>query len=170
MSSSGTGSRNEKSWRPGHRLVGILCTGLAMAGWLAAVPAGAGAVQGAAEFYARGPSGKATVSCAIYDGYAGETEALCEHISGRAQSKATLSADGSVVLCRTGSVASNRCELGNVGENARTYGIGKTVTVGQFACTVQAAGVRCTVTSSGKGFLLGPRRLQAVGGASVRRR
>jgi hypothetical protein len=65
------------------------------------------------------------------------------------------------------SPASNRCDLGNVGENAPTYGIGKTVTVGRFACEVQAAGVRCTVTASGKGFVLGPRRLRAVGGASA---
>jgi hypothetical protein len=152
-----------------HRLAGILCAAFVSAAWLAAVPAGAGAVQGAAEFYARGPSGKATVSCAIYDGYAGETEALCEHISGHAQSKATLSPDGTVVLCRTASVSSNRCELGNVGENAPTYGIGRTVTVGRFACAVQAVGVRCTVRASGKGFLLGASRLRAVGGASVHR-
>jgi hypothetical protein len=82
-----------------HRRTLCLCTALALAAWLAAVPAGAGAAQGAAEFLARGPSGNATVSCAIYDGYAGQTEALCEHISAPAESKATLSADGSVVLC-----------------------------------------------------------------------
>ena len=147
----------------------ILFLGLALAAWLAAVPAGAGAAQGAAEFFARGPGGTATVSCAIYDGYAGQAEALCEHISRHAEAKATLSADGSVVLCRGRSIESNRCGLGNVGENARTYGVGKTVTVGRFACTVQAAGVHCTVTATGKGFLLGPRRLRAVGGASVER-
>jgi hypothetical protein len=143
----------------------IFCIALALAAWLAAVPAGAGAAQGAAEFFARGLSGNATVSCAIYDGYAGQTEALCEHISAHAESKATLSAGGSVVLCRSHSVTSNRCDLGNVGENAPTYGIGKTVAVGRFACAVLAAGVRCTVTGSGKGFVLGPNRLRAVGGA-----
>jgi hypothetical protein len=147
----------------------IFFSGLALVAWLAVAPAGAGAAQGAAEFYARGPSGTATVSCAIYDGYAGQSEALCEHISGHAESKATLSADGSVVLCRGHSIESNRCGLGNVGENAPTYRVGKTVTVGRFACAVQAAGVRCTVTATGKGFLLGTRRLRAVGGASVDR-
>jgi hypothetical protein len=127
-------------------------------------------VEGAAEFFARAPSGKATVSCAIYDGYAGEAVALCEHITRRSQSKATLRPDGSVVLCRTNSITSNRCQLGNVGENARTYPVGKTITVGRFACTVRAAGVRCIVTASGNGFLLGAKQLRGVGGAKVSRR
>jgi hypothetical protein len=137
---------------------------------LVVVPAEAGAVQGAAEFYARGPSGNTGVSCAIYDGYGGAPVALCEHVTRNSQSKATLRPNGSVVLCRTHSITSNRCGLGNVGENAATYGVGKTVTVGRFACTVRAAGVRCTVTASGEGFLLGPQQLRAVGGATVTRR
>jgi hypothetical protein len=142
---------------------------LAMAILIVSVPAQAGAVQGAAEFYARGTSGNTGVSCAIYDGYGGPPAALCEYVTDRSQSKATLSPNGSVVLCRTHSITSNRCGLGNVGENAKTYGVGRTVTVGRFACTVQAAGVRCTVTAGGKGFLLGPKRLRAVGGAAVKR-
>jgi hypothetical protein len=143
---------------------------LAMAILVVSVPAEAGAVQGAAEFYARGPSGNTSVSCAIYDGYGGAPVALCEHITRHSQSKATLRPNGSVVLCRTHSITSNRCGLGNVGENAATYGAGKTVTVGRFACTVRAAGVQCTVTATGKGFLLGPKQLRAVGGATVTRR
>jgi hypothetical protein len=133
-----------------------------------ACPGSAGAARSAAEFYARTAAGK-TVSCAIYDGYAGSTEALCEFASGRTQAKATLGADGSVVLCRTHSLASNRCNLGNAGEGSPSYGVGRTVTVGRFACTVRAAGVCCVLTASGEGFLLGPRRLRGVGGASVRR-
>jgi hypothetical protein len=156
--------------RPGRRrTLAVLCASLAVAAWAVALPAGAGAVQDAAEFYARGPSGKVVVSCAIYDGYADNVEALCEHVSRRSQSKATLSADGSVVLCRTHSISSNRCELGNAAVTSPTYSIGKTVTVGRFACTVQTNGVRCVVTASGKGFVLGKRSLHAVGGASVRR-
>jgi hypothetical protein len=144
---------------------------LAIAILVVSVPAEAGAVQGAAEFYARGPSGNTSVSCAIYDGYGGAPAvALCEHVTRNSQSKATLRPNGSVVLCRTHSISSNRCGLGNVGENAATYGIGKTITVGRFACTVRAAGVRCTVTASGKGFLLGPKQLRDVGGAAVTRR
>jgi hypothetical protein len=142
---------------------------LAMAILVVSVPAQAGAVQGAAEFYGRTPSGNTSVSCAIYDGYGGPPVALCEHITNHSQSKATLRPNGSVVLCRTHSITSNRCGLGNVGENAKTYGVGRTVTVGRFACTVRAAGVRCTVTASGKGFLLGTKQLRAVGGAAVKR-
>jgi hypothetical protein len=160
---SGTGRRPRR-----HTAV-ILLASLAVAGVLLALPASAGAVKNAAEFYARGPSGMPVVSCAIYDGYAGSTEALCEYLSKSSQSKATVSASGSVTLCRTHSITSNRCELGNAGEGSPTYGIGKTVTVGRFACTVQAAGVRCIVTSTGQGFLLGRRQLRAVGGATVRR-
>jgi hypothetical protein len=153
-----------------RRLAALFCLGLALVAWLATIPAGAGAVQGEAEFFVRSPSGQTNVSCAIYDGYAGETQAMCEHLTRRAQSKATLSADGSVVLCRTGSPNSNRCELGNAGEGSPTYRVGKTVSVGRFACTVRAAGVRCVVKASGVGFLLGPHRLRAVGGAAVTRR
>lgn len=142
--------------------------GLLLAMVATAWPSAAGAARNAAEFYARTAGGK-TVSCAIYDGYAGSTETLCEFVSRHTQAKATLGADGSVLLCRTHSVTSNRCNLGNAGEGSPTYGVGKTVTVGRFACTVRAAGVRCVVRASGKGFLLGPKRLRGVGDASVHR-
>lgn len=129
----------------------------------------AGAASNEAEFYVHTGSGK-SLSCAVYDGYANSTTAFCEYISKRTQATATLSLAGPVVLCRTHSLNSDRCKLGNAGENARTYGVGKTITVGRFACTVKSAGVQCTVTATGKGFLLGPKKLRAVGGASVRRR
>jgi hypothetical protein len=138
--------------------------------FIALSPASAGAgPKNAAEFYAHVAGGK-TVSCAIYDGYADSTEALCEFVTGHTQAKATLSADGSVTLCRTHSATSNRCELGNAGEGSPTYAVGKKVQVGRFACVVQGAGVRCTVAATGKGFLLGPKRLRGVGGASVQHR
>lgn len=132
-------------------------------------PAAAGAVPGEAEFYVR-TAGEKTFSCAIYDGYAGDTEAFCEYFSAHTQAKASVGADGSVLLCRTHSVTSDRCKFGNAGENSPTYRVGKTVRVGRFACTVRSTGVRCVVTATGKGFLLGPRRLRGVGGATVRRR
>jgi hypothetical protein len=165
-------ARGKRAWtrRASRRASVAAGAVLALAILIVSVPAEAGAVQGAAEFYARGPSGNTSVSCAIYDGYGGTPEALCEHITRNSQSKATLRPNGSVVLCRTHSITSNRCGLGNVGENAATYGVGKTVTVGRFACTMRAAGVRCVVTASGEGFLLGPRALRAVGGAAVTRR
>lgn len=157
-----------KGFRPLRRatLAGALIAA-ALLSCLAAT--GAGAASNAAEFYAHSGNGS-SLSCAIYDGYAGSTTALCEYVSKGTQSKATLSPNGSVLLCRTHSATSNRCNLGNVGDNAPTYEPGKTVTVGRFACTVRPAGVRCVVTATGKGFLLGPRQLRGVGGATVRRR
>jgi hypothetical protein len=133
------------------------------------VPSGAGAVQGAAEFYARGP-GLNGVSCAIYDGSGGSPVALCSFVTKQTQAKATLRPNGSVVLCRTHKITSNRCGLGNIGEGAKTYAVGKTVTVGRFACTVQSGGVRCVVTASGEGFLFGTGQMRGVGGASVTQR
>jgi hypothetical protein len=131
-------------------------------------PSAAGAApSNASEFFVH-LSGARSLSCAIYDGYAGSTEALCEFVSRNTQTKATLSADGSVLLCRTHSVTSNRCDLGNAGEGSPTYRTGKRVSVGRFTCAVEPAGVRCTVSATGKGFLLGPRRLRGVGGAAVR--
>jgi hypothetical protein len=130
------------------------------------VPGQAGAVKGAKEFYARVAGGK-TVTCAVYDGYLDQHVALCEYTASHSQAKATLNGDGSVVLCRSHSISSNRCELGDAGVGSPTYAPGKTVKVGRFACSVQKAGVRCTIAASGEGFLFGPKRLRAVGGAPV---
>lgn len=141
--------------------------GVVMLAW--SFPTPAGAVTNAAEFYVH-TAGEKTLSCAIYDGYAGDTEAICELESAHTQAKASVQANGSVLLCRTHSLTSSRCELGNAGVNSPTYRPGKTVRVGRFACAVRAAGVRCVVVATGKGFLLGPRRLRGVGGATVRRR
>ncbi|MGH2941121.1 MAG: hypothetical protein ACRDPE_23730 [Solirubrobacterales bacterium] len=155
-------------WRGRRRALGPAGAVLVLAVLASSLPSPAGAAQNAAEFYARTAAGK-TVSCAIYDGYGGDTEAFCEFVSGHTQAKATVQANGSVILCRSHRITSDRCELGNAGENSPTYRAGKTVRVGRFACTVLGAGVRCVVTATGKGFLLGPQRLQGVGGADVRR-
>jgi hypothetical protein len=149
------------------RILRVALFGAALAALV--MPAGAGAVQGAAEFYARG-TGLDGVSCAIYDGYGGSPVALCSYVTRRTQAKATLRPNGSVVLCRTHKITSNRCQLGNVGEDAKTYDVGKTVTVGRFACTVQSGGVRCVLSASGEGFVFGTKQLRAVGGAAVTRR
>ena len=87
-------------------------------------PGGADAVEGAAEFFVHTERG-ASVSCTIYDGYTERAEALCERVTKRYQAKDTLRPNGSVVLCRTHSLLSNRCELGNTGEPSPTYGPGR---------------------------------------------
>jgi hypothetical protein len=164
-----------EGWRDGilgrvrgkARAVAIAMSGMAVIGGLLLAPAGAGAVEGAAEFYVRGAD-LTGVSCAMYDGYGGSPIALCEYVSKRTQTKATVRPNGSVVLCRTDKITSNRCGLGNAGEGSPTYRVGKTVTVGRFTCTVESDGVACVVGATGKGFLLGTKKLRGVGGATVR--
>jgi hypothetical protein len=48
-----------------------------------------------------------------------------------------------------------------------TFHAGRRVTVGPFRCTVVAAGVRCVVRASGKGFEMTGRTVTAVGGATL---
>ncbi len=103
----------------------------------------------------------------MYDKSPLNPNVVCERFTRHYQSKATLRPDGSVVLCRSHSIDSKRCGLGNAGVFIPTYGAGKMVTAGRFSCRVIAGGVRCTVTATGRGFLLRGRRLRGVGGAEV---
>ena len=73
---------------------------------------------------------------------------------------ATLQLNGQVATC-SGSASS--CDLGNAGI-VPTYSPGKVVTVGAFTCKVLEPGVECTVTSTGKGFLITPESVTEVGG------
>jgi hypothetical protein len=120
------------------------------------------------EFYAEAPHARHKTQCAIYDGYAGLAEAFCTSFPPR-EGKATVHADGSVVLCRALKGTANTCLVGNVGEGAPTLGYGRHVSVGRFRCTVFHSGVRCVVRATGKGFVFSSRRERAVGGASVER-
>lgn len=147
----------------GGSALGVLIAALA----LLSPSLAAAATKTVAEFYARSPYGRG-ISCAVYDGYAGSAEALCESIGPKRQSKATLYPSGHLTLCATHSLRSNRCELGNAGEGTPTYGYGHRVTVGRFRCVVLRKGVVCRVRSSGEGFVFNPRRMTAVGGATVR--
>jgi hypothetical protein len=56
-----------------------------------------------------------------------------------------------------------KCNPGNAGI-APTFATGKVTTVGPFTCKVLEAGVECTVTPTGKGFLITPESLTEVGG------
>lgn len=126
-----------------------------------------GASGKAAEFFARNPHGN--VSCAMYDGYAGSTEAMCESAGRGGEARSALSAGGRVTVCIARVSSHNACNLGNAGDLTPTYGYGRKVSVGRFRCQVLRRGVRCTVASSGKGFLFNPGKTTAVGGASLRR-
>jgi hypothetical protein len=55
------------------------------------------------------------------------------------------------------------CDPGNPGI-APTFATGKVVAVGAFTCKVLETGVECTVTASGKGFLITPESVTEVGG------
>ena len=46
-----------------------------------------------------------------------------------------------------------RCPIGNPGERTPTLRFGKQMTVGRFRCLSLRSGVKCTVISSGRGFL-----------------
>jgi hypothetical protein len=135
---------------------------------LISVPPSASAHRQAAqpeslEFYAAQPGTRYKLQCAIY---AGLGEAFCTSFPPR-EGKATVDADGNVVLCRAPKGAENVCLVGNVGEGVRTLQTGQHVSVGTFRCSVLRSGVKCVVRASGKGFLFSFRRERAVGGASV---
>jgi hypothetical protein len=146
----------------GSLLVALFC----MAGLLAVQSASGRAVEGTAEFLVRTGHTK-SVGCGMYDESPAYPRVVCERFTRQYQSKATLRPDGSVVLCRSHSIDSKRCGLGNAGVFIPAYGAGKTVTAGRFSCRVIAGGVRCTVTATGKGFILRGRRLRGIGGADV---
>jgi hypothetical protein len=75
---------------------------------------------------------------------------------------ATLAANGRVQLC-AGQNGSDRCDIGNEGLNIPTFKVGRRVTVGPFRCQVLDTGVKCTVTKSGKGFLINRTRAIRIG-------
>jgi hypothetical protein len=120
------------------------------------------------EFYAEDPHSRYKTQCAIYDGYAGLSEAFCSSYPPR-EGKATVNADGSVVLCRARKGAEDACLVGNAGERTPTLRYGRHVSVGRFRCTVLRSGVKCVVRATGKGFVFSSRRERAVGGATVER-
>ena len=138
---------------------------LAVSGVVSA-PATSASPNNAAEFFARNPQGM--VSCAIYSGYAGVTQTFCESYSSHREAKTTLSAGGLVSVCIGHNPSKDACNLGNAGDNARTLGYGRRVSVGRFRCSVLRKGVKCIVVTSGRGFLFNPTATVAVGGARIR--
>ncbi len=143
-------------------LVVLFC----MAGLLAVQPASGRAVEGTAEFLVRAGHTK-SVGCGMYDESPLNPSVVCQRVTRHYQSKATLRPDGSVVLCRSHSIDSKRCGLGNAGVFIPAYGPGKEVRAGRFSCRVIAGGARCIVTATGRGFILRGRRLHGIGGAEV---
>jgi hypothetical protein len=124
-------------------------------------PAPAPAPSNPTEFYARPPGG--FITCIVLGL---PPIAVC---SGGPQSSdplenvATLHPDGQVETCSRHQTEV-RCFEGNAGENTPTLSAGEIDTQGPFTCKVLATGVECTVTPTGKGFLITPESLTEVGG------
>jgi len=70
----------------------------------------------------------------------------------------TMRLDGRLRICRNGV----RC-LGNPGEHTPVLPYGKQLTVGRFRCFSLQSGVKCVVTSSGRGFLINATGITKVG-------
>ena len=86
------------------------------------------------------------------------------------EQKATLELSGTVDACSAHSMAlTNAYDLGKAGEGTPTFRPGKQITVGRFGCRILTDGVRCTLTTSGRGFLFTPTTIVPVGGATVRK-
>jgi hypothetical protein len=88
---------------------------------------------------------------------------LCESYGAAVSQKVTMSASGKVQICTQHGTAQNTCDQGNFGEGTPTYNVGRQVRVGPFRCKVQHNGIRCVVTKTGKGFLIGKTRTTRVG-------
>jgi hypothetical protein len=93
---------------------------------------------------------------------------FCENVKPPRNDTARLAADGALRVCRSTSAGgANGCLTGNPGEGTPRYGAGRSVTLGPFRCTVIAAGVRCVVRASGKGFAMTATDVTALGGATI---
>ena len=105
------------------------------------------------EFYAR--LATVTVGC----GVAAEQQMTCQAFpkapAGGAPSAevAQLRADGRLTSCAQ-RAPTDHCLVGDLGQGTPDLAIGQQTTVGAFTCTVLDTGVRCTVTATGKGFLI----------------
>jgi hypothetical protein len=116
------------------------------------------------EFYARPAGG--FITCGIGGGDAAEQLVHCQ--GGRVEADplenvAALQTDGQLETCSRHQ-NEDRCFEGNVGERTPTLSPGDTDTRGPFTCKVLQVGVECTVTATGKGFLITSESLTAVGG------
>jgi hypothetical protein len=77
---------------------------------------------------------------------------------------AKLQSGGQVTACVEHGLSDVHCFEGNLGDPIPYLSPGQQTTVGPFTCKVLQAGVECTVTATGKGFLLTPEAVTEVGG------
>jgi hypothetical protein len=115
------------------------------------------------EFYARPAGGY--ITCGI-GGAGSEQLVRCQGApagTNPLENVATLQPGGQLETCSRHQTEV-RCFEGNVGEGTPTLSAGAVDTQGPFACKVLETGVECTVTATGRGFLITPERVTEVGG------
>jgi hypothetical protein len=150
-------------------VAGVLALALAPTGALARGESGPAPVRSAArhiaEFYAPRALG---VECEIDDG-AGLVGVHCQstRLKPFFGQVAELDATGLVTVCVQRRLTGS-CPFGNAGERTPTLSYGKRIIIGRFTCQTLHAGVKCTLTASGKGFLMSRSSVVAVGGAQTR--
>lgn len=134
-------------------MFGALLTVLVVAGALLSATANAKSVG--ALFYTPG----GIVACAMGDGAPdpASDQVTCSYGAPGGAAYAQLSANGKVAICTPAhhpmTLPGGDClYFGSVLKNALHYPAGKAVNVGRFRCKVLAAGVQCTVRSTGQGF------------------
>ncbi len=97
-------------------------------------------------------------------------QTLCQAVPSAPQASeplvqvARLQPDGQATSCVARGLADDHCLQGDLGDPIPDLSAGQQTTVGPFTCTVLEAGVRCTVTATGKGFLITPASVTLVGG------
>lgn len=82
--------------------------------------------------------------------------------SGSARQVATLGPDGQVIRCTDGPTG-DPCLQGDLGSPLPTLTTGQQTVIGPYTCAVLDAGVRCTLTATGKGFVITPTDISLVG-------
>ena len=111
--------------------------------------------------YGQGAAGKST-SLASFHSPTGNISCRLSAASVRCQSRqrphsVTMNGSGQLTICRGA-----RC-LGNPAAGAATLGYGGRTTVGRFTCRSAFSGLTCTVTSSGRGFVINKDGVRRVG-------
>jgi len=112
-----------------------------------------------------GIAGGVYIVCGIAGGVS-EQHLVCQgapHGSNPLENVVTLAPDGQVESCSRHQTEV-RCFEGNVGENTPTLSAGEVDSIGPFTCKVLETGVECTVTATGKGFLITLESVTEVGG------
>jgi hypothetical protein len=103
---------------------------------------------------ARFASPSRNVSCEMADRDARGSFVHCQ--SKRLPHSIRMTPTGGLRLCRGAGC------LGDPAANTRVLGYTQRITVGRFQCLSQHAGIKCTVTRSGKGFLIDNVRVHRV--------